>query len=626
MLNKIAMFDKNENFKVGNSVILRSDRFKHIAGEIKELEEKNRFATVVTAEGETYRVHYDEMNLNEPVDVSDLSMNSVKQENEYRPVGRGYGQEREAFNTVALAMKKLEKDLGKVRMPIIAVTYESTEQRKWHNGLNALWEGDINFKVDFLDPNGVRHSATVRVPIQAGQVKQAEYIYDNLNRKYNLDKDGILDFFGQVNYIMDENKDESVFTIPGMYPATALQTNISFTKTADAKTDNKTVDIIYKNLNQNPKPVIAKNQTITAEAKWKMAMDKFAQNPLQNAKQFLSPEDYQELKKLLALRSMYEAEVKRQEDYNEQRGYERGYKVNYKNLNNINQSIQDILMQKQLTIKNHFFPEEIAASVDRVMSIVKKSYQNTKQANVTNIEFLKEFWDLAKGDDYETYEQFTKENHISPHILDLYKQSKNFEEFMKRVHSFESQASLLKQPHKKSDTRIKDIREDLEEGLREPIERIDVEYPYQKVIDQIIYDAKKWGTASGKKLRGEVGLDMAQPLLNILMEKDIRDIDQAYSDDDVLKVRDNMIDEANAFAQKQSSLNKKAEDIDADMIHEKEEDETVPYKKKKTRQKEVQKEPNDMYQGVDAPVPSGIGTRDSNDMSPRDPESVNIPS
>jgi len=429
----------NIEFKKGDSAILRSSRFKNKFAEIKDIEAENKIATVTTAEGETYRVDFDEMYpYNETPDISELSINSVEDEKgEYRPVGRGYGKERDAFNVAASAIRKLEKTLGKTKVPIVAVKYESTEQRKWRNG--------------------VKHNATVKVPVVGGQVKNAEYLYDNLNRKYKLDSEGIQNFLEQINWDIEENKDESIYQNPGTVPSFAGMDHISFTKTAEAKADNKTIDILTKMSKQNTKknikkesekkeyysdekgnkigydddignkggwfifydngykadyPIIYPDGNVGFDNpyqipkylknKFKMLVNKYgvkptiankidykqklitAQNPLFHARKIMTDEDYNEFKKLLALRDMYLNEIEMQEQYNESRGVDKGHRVNYKKLNQINKSIDNVLSKYHNSIDNYFMPQEASVNpVDKIVSkILKKSNINKKAEEI----------------------------------------------------------------------------------------------------------------------------------------------------------------------------------------------------------------------------------------------------
>ena len=111
----IANFVKNEDYKVGDEVVLIGKRFSNRMATIKEVEADNKVAKVVTADDESeFRVDFNEMNpYHDQADIPDLPnvMNqSVEQGGENRPVGRGYGKVRDAFNVVGNALKKIEKE------------------------------------------------------------------------------------------------------------------------------------------------------------------------------------------------------------------------------------------------------------------------------------------------------------------------------------------------------------------------------------------------------------------------------------------------------------------------------------------------------------------------------------
>ncbi|KKK93559.1 hypothetical protein LCGC14_2691690, partial [marine sediment metagenome] len=277
MRPQMACRTKENQFKVDDTVILYSRRFKNITATIKEIDIPNEIATVKTADETTHRVDFDEMQENPaPFELNDVTMNSTpaNEEGEYRPVGRGYGKTRDAMQVVGRSLKRIEKELGKVRMPIVNIKYQSVDQRRWHNGFNALWEGDINFIVDFLDPQGVKHSSTVKVPVQNGLIQDIKYIYDNQNRKYAMSKEGMEDFLGRVNWITDDNsdkntpnfQDESIFQNPGTVPAEAMVKHPSFIKQGSKfLNDNKVLDILNKvsNVDDDKKTVEAMGEDYT---------------------------------------------------------------------------------------------------------------------------------------------------------------------------------------------------------------------------------------------------------------------------------------------------------------------------------------------------------------------------
>ncbi len=250
MKGKVAGYFKENEFKEGGQVILTGNRFgKHTPATIKSLDDTNRIAIVKTSDGDgnddiTHRVDYDGMNPNGDIKLEDLSMQSVEQEDEYRPVGRGTGKERDAFYNVGQALKKVERELGNVKLPILAVRYEGTETKKWNNGLNALWKGSVKFVVDFLDKSGNKHSATIPIAIENGLLQEAKYIYDNLNRCYDLSAEGMDNFLEGVNWITEKQEDEAIWTVPGQTPGFAYKKRIGIEKKSSM--DPKMIDLLHK--------------------------------------------------------------------------------------------------------------------------------------------------------------------------------------------------------------------------------------------------------------------------------------------------------------------------------------------------------------------------------------------
>jgi hypothetical protein len=246
MKGKIAGYFNENKFKEGDEVVLRGERFKHINAKIKSLDEENKIAIVVRADnGETNRVDYEEMSPSGLPELQDLNMQSVEQEDEYRPVGVGTGKERDSFYAVGQALKKIEKELGDTRLPILAVKYESTVTDKWNIGLNCLWHGAIKFSVDFLDKTGNKHSGTVNVPIKNGLVQETKYISDNLNRRFELSAEGMKNFLSGTDWITeDPNKDEAVWTVPGQSEGFANKKRIGIEKKSGL--DPKMIDLLHK--------------------------------------------------------------------------------------------------------------------------------------------------------------------------------------------------------------------------------------------------------------------------------------------------------------------------------------------------------------------------------------------
>ncbi|MDD5589139.1 MAG: hypothetical protein PHP92_03745 [Candidatus Nanoarchaeia archaeon] len=384
MLERIMQFAKDKNFKIGDAVILysRDKRLKNKYATIKKLDNENKIATVKLADDEKdVRVDFDEMSKYQDVPgVEDLVNQSIKQEDENRPIGRGMGKERDSFNSVVGAIKKIERELGKIKIPITNIRYEASNVQKWHNGFNTMWEGEINFNVDLLGKNGERHSATVKVPIKGGKIQEVEYIYDNLNRKYAFNKEGMNDFLQQINWIIDENKDESVFELPGTEMPLASK-HISFTKTGKKFLDNKMLDIMFKQNNKEKKIIIANKSEIINEAKINLKEKLIAEkNPLKYAIKFMMADDYGKFKKLIAIREMELQEVKSKEDHNIKRGLEKDYKINYSQLNTINKDIDKLLNKYNDSLRESFEPQKADNSiVERVVArLHKKNTENEK--------------------------------------------------------------------------------------------------------------------------------------------------------------------------------------------------------------------------------------------------------
>lgn len=423
---------KDKNFKIGDAVILysRDKRLKNKYAIIQEIDDEKKIATVKLADEEkNVRVDFDEMNKYQDVPgIEDLVNQSVKQEDENRPMGRGTGKERDSFNSVVGAIKKIERELGKIKIPITNIRYEASNVQKWHNGFNTMWEGEINFNVDLLGKNGERHSATVKVPIKGGKIQEVKYIYDNLNRKYAFNKEGMNDFLQQINWIIDENKDESIFELPGTEMPLASK-HISFTKTGKKFLDNKMLDIIFKHNEKKAKYSDKKNitdyktystpeedmatqltgislphdtcqkcLTIFTEEEFQQAKkdniglcDKCrndfkkeskmdlkekiitARNPLLYANKFMVAEDYGKFKKLIAIHEMESQEVKSKEDHNIKRGLEKDYKINYSKLNTINKDIDKLLDKYSNSLKQVFEQKKSENNiVERVVNRLHK--------------------------------------------------------------------------------------------------------------------------------------------------------------------------------------------------------------------------------------------------------------
>ncbi len=359
MLSTFGSFIKKEqSFKVGGEVFLTGKRFeRNIYATIKELDNVNEIAIVTAADDTTYRVDYDEMK--DVVDVPDLQMNSIKDQtsDEYRPIGKGYGKDRDAWNVVASAMKRVEKELGKSRVPITAVKYQSTTTDKWHNGFNTLWDGDIKFTVDFMGASGEKRSATVSVPIKNGIVQQAEYIYDNLNRKYELNKEGVQNFLDGINNTVDENKDESIFETPGKEDPTVVAA-IAKNATAEIKSD-------------------LKEKLITA------------QNSMGIARKIMNPNDFENFRKLMYLRDMIQGEIEKQQQHNKLRGVEKNENLNYERLENVNRDIDNILENYRNQLSMTFQPSE--AKDEMINKILKKATppeENEQQDGVDSKEVV----------------------------------------------------------------------------------------------------------------------------------------------------------------------------------------------------------------------------------------------
>ncbi len=388
MKPKIANYVENENYKEGDKVVLYSQRFKNVLATIKELDQKSRIAKVVIAEGDEVRVDYHEMQDftdQSEINLSDIMNQSVEQNNEYRPIGRGYGKIQDAFNIVGSALKKIEKDLGKLKMPVVAVKYESLENRKWHNAFNTLWEGNINFMVEFLDPNGVKHTATVKVPVGGGQLKEIDAMYDNLNRKYAFDQEGVQNFLSQIKYTIDDNRsDEAVWFNPGDEPTSASMKRTTIFKKSSLN-DGKTLEILNKYSNAED-DVAEQSEQLEQQASKKVDLHKeakqkliTAKNPLFHAKKFMDDDDYNEFQKLWSIRDMFGSEVRGREDENERRGLERNHKINYKKYDDVCKCVDNILDKCHGSINMYFFPEA-STTVDRVLRNIKAKNKINKKA------------------------------------------------------------------------------------------------------------------------------------------------------------------------------------------------------------------------------------------------------
>ena len=360
MLERIIGFSINRNFKEGHQVILNSRRFHFKKATIRKILKadtgdvnKNKYE-VATDDGENFVVDDSEIyRQNDTYDdfeekakeIDDVIKDDIfdQQKKEYRPIGRGTGKERDAFQVAVQALKTVEKLATKLRIPVVGIRYESNTIKKWHNGFNTLWDGTINFSIDFLNKNGQRVSATIKVPVEKGIVKTPEYIFDSMNRKYKLDKNGLDDFINGIGWEIEENPDESVYSPGGTYPALA---KISFANDKE-HVDDKLIDILYKldKTSEIKKEGNKQEETIKIAGKKVNYKQKIitAQNPLNYAKKFMTSDDFEEFKKLWAIRDMVKHEIESQEEYNQARGFEKDKNINYNKLRTINKQIENIL-------------------------------------------------------------------------------------------------------------------------------------------------------------------------------------------------------------------------------------------------------------------------------------------
>ncbi len=620
MKPKIANYVENENYKEGDKVVLYSQRFKNVLATIKELDQKSRIAKVVIAEGDEVRVDYHEMQDftdQSEINLSDIMNQSVEQNNEYRPIGRGYGKIQDAFNIVGSALKKIEKDLGKLKMPVVAVKYESLENRKWHNAFNTLWEGNINFMVEFLDPNGVKHTATVKVPVGGGQLKEIDAMYDNLNRKYAFDQEGVQNFLSQIKYTIDDNRsDEAVWFNPGDEPTSASMKRTTIFKKSSLN-DGKTLEILNKYSNAED-DVAEQSEQLEQQASKKVDLHKeakqkliTAKNPLFHAKKFMDDDDYNEFQKLWSIRDMFGSEVRGREDENERRGLERNHKINYKKYDDVCKCVDNILDKCHGSINMYFFPEA-STTVDRVLRNIKAKNKINKKA--------------------EGFDEANSLNNIEIDLSDIEQgvmESQNDPKYQESIYSVIVDGTKVN----KEDLSWEDANALSEQYRQQGYENIQVISPTQANINkkaehEILYEDEK-----GNKIGYDPSLRGTKYFIwyndGNLSEYPIYYGDGEFGFDHPEQISEEL---KNKFKEivieregiKEANIKKKAEEIDEQMDHEMDEDFKQPGKKK-THHKSVDKKEMDEYQ-QDSPVPAGTNNREHNDMSTNEPNETRFQS
>jgi hypothetical protein len=591
MFENITNFISQPNFKEGDNIILHSRRFNRREATIIKLNEDKKTAFVLTADGEEYKVDSNEIREEQTIpDIPDIITQSVEQDGEYRPVGNGTGKEREAFNVASSAMKSIQKKLGKLKVPIVGVRYESTNVDKWNNGINCLWLGSVAFAVEFLDINGVKHSATVRVPIVNGLVQEPKYMADNMNRKYAMDSDGLKNFLEGIDWMTDENdikgNDEAVWNIPGQNPGYATFDNISFIK-KQSYVDPKMIDLLLKG---------EKN----AEINKKADLIKSAEDD-----DMVTDDELRLLRdEILTTEQGYETKdgvieiVKEQPDTNV---------TDY----TVKKNDEDVLKTTQE-------PEVIRYLVDYLQgsgvqaNLNKKAEGEDKEVLIRELEevineLYGEFAEIEYYDNISPVEYF-----VNWEIGDLQEELKILKSKISIPKKFSRQAlynRFAQSPWSKIKRIIKD--EDDQEKMRELLtlrELIDQEIGMQRGMNE------ENGLDSNYKIDMRRRKRVNDTMFNILdgYENTIRDYFEPNDEKNAV---------INRVIRNIKAKNKKyaTGGAEEEMDMEKEEEEKHRFKSKKTQQKPVEKQEGGSISGVDSAVPSGTGNREFNDMSAKDP-------
>jgi len=127
-------------------------------------------------------------------------------------------RQKDGSQSMFQAASFLEKQLIKVKIPVLNMRYENMDVRSYKKNANVVDFGEARFAVDVIDIDGNKRAFTVPVEIRNGDLIEPEHFLDSIGRKYAFTHEGLTDYITSTE-IEDEDsvtkKEESVGRTPG---------------------------------------------------------------------------------------------------------------------------------------------------------------------------------------------------------------------------------------------------------------------------------------------------------------------------------------------------------------------------------------------------------------------------